>query len=268
MRSHPLSNAKPLVFNIAKIKTVSKLRDAFKHNKREIAYENNCEGSIDPSRTRFNYSLTGAQDSTQLTDVVNQAIFTYVKHTGKQLQSNAVVAVEVMFSVSAAYTAIDLTQYFQECFDWAVEDFAPATVLTADVHLDESNPHMHIIFLCVTATNLVASAVVGYKGKQQERLMSLYRNVARKHGLELPLRGLSKANKIKLAGRVIESLEHSDDPLTHSKLYPTTKEAIRQNPAPFAFSLGVAVDLKPAKMRTVAEIFTSTGRGSRTVDGT
>jgi len=38
---------------------------------------------------------------------------------------------------------------------------SPANVFTADVHLDEANPHKHVILSCVTPTKLIGSWLKG-----------------------------------------------------------------------------------------------------------
>jgi hypothetical protein len=132
--------------------------------------------------------------------------------------------------------------------------------------MDESNPHMHIIFLCVDGKKLLASTVVGYKSRLQGRLIDFYKEVGQKHGLERPLNGLNKANRKLLANKVIEHLEASQDPIVFSKHYQTVKDAIKRNPASFAFELDLNVVLMAQKFRTVAQIFTSKGKGSQSPD--
>jgi hypothetical protein len=266
MNANHLVSRNLLVFKIIKIKSLTQLRDAFRHNKREIVSATTSFGHIDPQKTRLNYSLTPTVDSTQLLGLVNDTILDHQAHIAKQMRCNAVLAIEVLFSVSAANTSIDLKRYFEDCLAWSVQEFTPAKLLCADVHHDEENPHMHIIFLCVTHTNLVASDVVGYKGKSQDRLMNFYSKVAKHHGLDLPLRGLNKANRKLLADWVIEHFDQSGDPITLSKHYPSVREAIKRDPILFAFNLDVDLNLKPIKLRTVAQIFTSKGKGSSTHD--
>lgn len=263
MNSNFLHAKKQLMFGIGKINSQIQLRDALKHNKREILRELDSASQIDPTRTSMNYSLLEVKSSKELMQQVNLAIVLFEKNSGKSIRRDAVVAIEILFSVPATRKDIDLQQYFADCLDWATKEFAPAELLTADVHLDESNPHTHVIFLCVTHKRLVASSVVGYKNKFHDRRENFYRQVAKKHGLEMPPPSLSRTSRTLLANQIIEHFGRSADPITLSQHYPAICDAVRQNPAPFASTLGIAVPSKPQKLRTVAEIFTSKGRGPR-----
>jgi hypothetical protein len=258
--SHPTK--KHLVFNIQKITSKNQLWVAILHNKREIAREIGTLGHIDASRTHLNYSLVEFESSDRLREKVNQAIAEHQKFLGKRIRHDAVIALEVLFSISSQNTEINRKQYFEDCLAWSVKEFLPAQALTADVHLDESSPHLHIIFLCVTKTNLVASAVTGFKKKFSTRRENFQINVGSKHGLVLPPPALSRKNRGLLAKQVIKGLELSQDPITHSKHYAAICEAIHKNPAPFAFEQDLEAVHVPQKMRTMAQIFTSKGRGS------
>jgi Plasmid recombination enzyme len=266
MTASPFLTSKQLIFQIEKIKSISKLRDAIRHNKREIEYELTSTGHIDPSKTHLNYSLAGSDDSLHLLGIANSAVIHHKNQTGKAVRKDAVIAIELLFSISSAYAEIDHRQYFEDCLDWSVHWFHPAPVLSADVHMDESNPHMHIILLCVTPTNLLGSRVVGYKGQGKDRLADFYQQVGSKHGLQMPPSGLSKENRKLLADKVIERIEESNDPVVLSRHYQSVKDAIRVNPTPFAFNLDLDITLKAPKIRTMAQIFTSKGKGSKTTE--
>ena len=253
---------KQLIFNINKIKSKTQLRSALLHNKRQIESEMGPAGHIDPARMHLNYPLVGAGHSSLLWGEVEKALADHREHTKRQIRHDAVMAVEILFSVSAANTGINLAPYFEDCVNWSINEFAPAQVLSAEVHFDEANPHMHVIFLCVTKTKLVASSVVGYTKKYRERLESFFLEVGKKHGLELPPPRLSRSSLRAMASQAIEKIEQSKDPITLSAHYPAIVEAIKRNPAPFARTLSIGLRSKPSKRRTVVEIFTSKGKGS------
>ena len=211
----------------------------------------------------MNYSILETQTTNALLLKIKNALASYEVNTGRSLRRDAVIAIEILFSVPASNSSIDLGGYFSDSLSWSITEFAPAELLTADVHLDESNPHLHVIFLCVTENRLVASSVTGYKKKYQDRRNNFYHYVAKRHGLELPPPALSRFNRIAIANQVIELLEQTADPITLSQFYPVICESIRQNPISFASVVGIPSLPLSRKVRTVAQIFTSSGRGPR-----
>jgi Plasmid recombination enzyme len=226
-----------IFFDLKKIKRLIHLRWAIKHNKREIANELRIGGHINSARTHLNYSLHGSNNSADLMMEVNRGITAYRKRVGKAIRHDAVVAIEVLFSVSATKQDIDLGKYFEDCLSWSTSEFAPAVKLSADVHLDESNPHMHIIFLCVTESKLVASQVSGNKVKFRNRRENFYFQVAKNYGFELSPPALNRIHRIWLAQKVIAEFNRSHDPITLSQHYQAVCEAVKKNPMPFAKKL-------------------------------
>jgi hypothetical protein len=252
---------RPLFLNLQKIKTLTQLHRALKHNKREIANELGVGGHIDQSKSHLNYALTKPSNSFDAMRYVHHRITAYQKQVCKTIRHDAIVAIEVVFSVSATTTGIDLHQYFSDCFTWSLDEFAPASVLSADVHLDEANPHLHVIFLCVTETRLIASQVAGNKRKFHDRREDFYLKVAKKYGLELPPPALSRIQRTQLAERVLDEFSRTIDPLTKSQHYPAICNAVRQNPVPFANQLNLEPGFTPPKKRTLTQFFTSRRRG-------
>lgn len=258
-RKNPMQ--KQLVFAIGKINSQFQLRSAITHNKRAIAKELVGASHIDSTKTHLNYSMLDTQTSSEVMLKVKEAAADYQRHTGRSLRRDAVLAIEILFSVSAANLDIDHGQYFLDCLQWAKNEFAPAEPLSAEVHLDESNPHMHMIFLCVIDKRLVASSVTGYKRKFQDRRDNFYAQVAKKHDLEMPPPALSRINRMVLAQKIVDHFDSTADPITLSEHYPTICDAIRLHPMSFASILGGPSTASNRKMRTVAQIFTSKGRG-------
>lgn len=252
-----------LFFDLIKIKTMNRLRRALKHNKREAPKELEAALHIDGAKTPLNYSLLGVSTSSDLLTHTENALWSYQKNIGKAVRHDAVVAIEVLFSVPIAKSEIDLHQYFADCLAWATTEFFPAEPLSAEVHLDESNPHVHLIFLCVTHSRLVASMVTGNKRKYRSRRENFYTQVAQKYGLELPPPALNRKDRKRLAQQVIEHFQQTNDPITLSKHYPAICESVQKNPAPFAASLGLVFLPTAPKMRTLTQIFTSKGRGTQ-----
>jgi len=258
-----LTSTNTFIFSIGKIKTITQLRSALRHNKREIQKELGARSHIDSLRIPLNYSLLEDHPTIELVDKVNAQIKAYQTHTRKGIRCDAVLAIELLFSIPAAKTDIDSRAFFEDCLAWAKEQFSPAEVLTAHVHLDEANPHMHLILLCVTPTKLLGSFLKGSKLKYKERADNFFQEVANKHGLQKPAFKLKKAERHSLAKQVISHVETCSDPVTTSALYPLIRQSIEFDPTPFAMNLGIEIHTAPPKLKTMTQIMTSKGKGPR-----
>jgi hypothetical protein len=261
------SQTHTFLFNIGVINSITQLRAAFKHNKREIQRELGASSHIDSQRMHLNLSLLDPISTANLISNMIDCIDEYENKIGKKIRKNAVLAIELLFSIPAKKTDIDIKNYFSDCLAWANSEFAPAEPLTADVHLDESNPHMHVILNCVIADRLVGSSVKGNRQKYKQRPDSFFEKVGQKYGLTKPTKRLPQAFKADLAKKVLNEIEKNSDPMTQSSLYPTFKLEIENNPIPYAVNLGMEIKVPQKKPRTVAQIFTSKGKGKNRENG-
>ena len=255
------NSANTFLFNIEKIKSLVQLREAFKHNRREIQKELGATSQIDSQRIENNFSLLQFESTADLMLQVKTAVKAYQSNTGKAIRNDAVIALEVLFSLPNAVTNINTHEYFKDCLNWTTAQLSPASVITADVHMDEATPHMHVLLLCVTPTQLVASKVKGNHSKYKARKTDFFLNVAQKHGLSCPPDRLRKADRVKLAKLVISTVEKTADPITKSSHYPLIRIQIEQNPTPFAVNLGIQIKPTPKALRTMVQTFTGKGKG-------
>jgi len=256
-------NQSTFVFRISSIKSIYQLGSALKHNKREIQAELGVLGNINPKLIKENYSLLEKHCSNHTLSVVKNSINTYQTNVGRRIRSDAVLAIEVMFSLPIHRLDIDQKSYFEECLKWGSRVFQPAEIISAEVHLDESNPHMHLIFFCVTATQLVGNRLRGNKQKYADRQNDFYANVAQKYGLTMPITRINKADRLRLGKKITSHFEKSNDPVIKSACYPIVKALIVEDPIQFAEMYGISISIKPKKMKTMAQIFTSKGKGPR-----
>ena len=256
------------LFKINVIKSLSQLKAAFKHNRREIQKELGAKSHIDAQKICLNYSLVESLKTDDLIQRVKDSIEVYEKQSRKRIRHDAVLAIEVVFSVPVARPDIISDEYFKDCLAWTIEQFSPALVLTADVHLDESAPHMHVILSCVTPSRLIGSRIKGNKTRYQERTEHFFHNVASKYGLNRPPHKLLKIDRQNLAKDVISRVDNSRDPMTQSPHYALIRATIQDDPAPFAMNLGIEIQTTPKKMRTVEQIMTSKGKGSNRHEAT
>ena len=249
------------LFKIGVINSFLRLKAAFKHNKREIQNELGARSHIDEQKSGLNYSLIQPFTTNDLVQRLHENIELHEVETRRRIRRDAVLAIEVLFSVPVSRPDINTGEYFKDCLAWAIQQFSPATALTADVHLDESAPHMHVIFSCVTPEKLIGSKIKGNKARYQERTENFFNNVACKYALNRPPTKLLKAYRLKLAKQVISDVESTGDPMTKSPHYSLIRTTIENDPAPFAMNLVIEIQTTPKKMRTVEQIMTSKGKG-------
>ena len=249
------------VFRINTINKLQQLRNALKHNKREIQAELGARGHIKPELVKHNYSLLEKKSASETFSIVKKDIKTYQENQCKRIRTDAVVAIEILFSLPAIQSEINTKQYFTDCLNWSIEQFQPGKVLSADVHLDESNPHMHVIFSCIGSTQLLGSKLKGNRKKFADRQLDFYNNVAQKHGLYMPASKINKTDRLILGKKITAHLETINDPLVSSPSYSIVKNMIFENPTPFAQMYDFEIAVKPKRMKTMTQIFTSKGKG-------
>ena len=250
------------LFVIGVINSIKQLKASFRHNRREIQKELGAHSHIDAQKVCLNYTLSEPVKTDDLIQRVKDSIEVHEKQTGRRIRRDAVLAIEVLFSLPVARADIKTDEYFKDCIAWTIEQFSPASVLTTDVHLDEAAPHMHVILSCVTPGRLIGSRIKGNKTRYHERTEHFFHNVAFKYGLNRPLHKLLKVDRQRLAKDVILHVENSRDPMTQSLHYGLIRATIQEDPAPFAMNLGIEIQTTPKKIRTVAQIMTSKGKGS------
>lgn len=147
----------PLI-HIKKIKSPEILRDALKHNLRLIERETEIVSHINPARKSLNKVLAGETNPVKIT---RDTVELVKQSTGKKLRTNGVFAVEVIISLPVNI-AIDTDAFFEQTLDW-LRDYYACPVISAVVHYDEANPHMHVLVLPLRAGRMIGASVVGYK---------------------------------------------------------------------------------------------------------
>jgi hypothetical protein len=236
------------------------LSGAAKHNKRELAAELEARGRIDPDRVRLNYAITGAVDSASVLTKAAK-LMADVGSAPEKMRRDYCQAVEIVFSLPAN-TKLDTAEYFKACVAWCSERFGSGNILSADVHHDEAAPHCHALIAPIQAGRWMGGRLIDRTNTQNMR-ESFGRQVAAVYGLRMfdKLAGKLKADAV---ATVLKEVEKSHRTVIASNLWQPLRQAIERNPAPFIASMGLELAEAPAKkMRTMAQIFTSTGKGAK-----
>jgi hypothetical protein len=165
---------------------------AAKHNLRKIAAEIGVDKRIDPARMHMNYILRGPDN----VEGVAALRADMLKRAGiKKLRTDAVQALEVIFTWP--FPEEDAPrQYFEDCTQWAEKHFQ-VPVLSSIVHLDESEPHCHMLMLPLVNGRMNGSDLFGMGARLSMHLNSYYKDVGAKYGIVRPV----KLPKLTLAER-------------------------------------------------------------------
>lgn len=248
---------------LAKLKGVGKVSKAARHNRRVIQAELGASGSIDPTRTHLNETLTGPPNAEDVATLARDMM----RAAGiEKTRKDAVLALEVIFSLAPTHQ-LDECAFFKDCVRWAGEQFGGAqNILSADIHRDEAAPHCHVLILPLLAGRMVGSDMVGNRTKLRDTRQRFHTAVGARYGLAKAPPRLLGATKTVAATKVLETLRTGLDGALRSKLWPQLRSSIEQDPGPYLLALNIEVTQPKKKLRTMAQIFTSKGKGKNRED--
>lgn len=243
-----------------KLKGSGKVLAASRHNKRLIQAEQGADSHIDAARICLNLSLHGPDSPEAVARLAKDRMAAAGVRPQKK---NAVLALEQVFSLPAN-TDIDLKAYFNDCVQWVARNFGGLdNVLSADVHLDESAPHLHVLTLPLIDGRMNGSDLFGNRQRLQFLHNDLHAAVAGRYGLAKAPARLQGHAKVKTAQAVIKHIQATNDSALTSVLWQVIRDFIERDPVVFAQTLGIDVATSAAKKaRSMAQIFTSKGKGS------
>ena len=241
---------------IKKLKGSGIVTVAARHNRRVIQAEVGASKTIDSIRSGLNETLEGPPTAA----AVGQLAKDLMKAAGvTRLRKDAVMALEVVFSLPPGHLQDDRA-YFVDCVAWAGKHFG-GVILSADVHRDEAAPHCHVLILPLIDNRMDGGRMAGGKQKFAAMHKEFHEIVATRYGLRKAPARLSGPAKKTAAQVVIKKLRQTSDPALLSAAWPTIRDAIENDPSSFLLALGIALKVVPKKLKTVAEIFTSRGKG-------
>lgn len=140
------------------------------HNARDVDLENGIEVNhanqdIDRSKTVSNETLyydhaSGDFEECTDTEQIIDSLNTRLKSVKKPLRKDAVVARPLLLQLDPQYYKDnpdkDVDNSINDMLQWAVDTFGRANIVSASMHLDEMNPHLHLLFTPVTEDGRLA----------------------------------------------------------------------------------------------------------------
>lgn len=244
------------LIRLGKIKGKNSILFAQKHNKRTLQSERGAEANIDATRTYLNYGLHGLDTPEEIAIHANVQI---AKAGIVSLRKDAVMGVEVIFSLPINRHQQDTKPFFLACYEWLKITFN-GELLSFDVHLDEAAPHAHAIILPLVNGRMQGRDLVGNKGNLMRLINLFYLQVASHFGLSRKeTKRLNISDKETLAREVVRCLR--GDSVLNSKVWPIFRDLIFKDPLPYAQTLSIQL---PAKVshRHFVDIARSRGKGT------
>ncbi|MBC7621731.1 MAG: plasmid recombination protein [Candidatus Saccharibacteria bacterium] len=243
---------------VKKLKFDGIILKAARHNKREIQSELGAEGSIDPRRSNLNCGLVGPSTAAGVAGLAKSLMT--VAGVAK-LRKDAVLGIEVIFSLPTGHQ-LDSRAYFVDCVAWAGGYFGgAANVLAADVHLDESADHCHVLILPLVGSRMDGGRMVGARAKLLAMQSQFFEGVAMRHGLRKAPARLSGIVKQAAAAMVLARLREMNDAALKSAVWASVRDLIESAPESFVMALGISLEPKGRKLKPFVDYVTSKGAG-------
>jgi hypothetical protein len=259
-------NAVPLYFSAKSISQSRKanrkpqsLLVATRHNLRDKQAEQGASDNIDLNRSHLNVTLHGPSTPHAIVERANELKIKYAVPKSK-LRKDHVQALEFVISVRDG-SDIDVMAYFNASLRWLIKVFGAEMLLSAVVHLDEAEPHMHGLVLPILNGEYRGSSLIDKPSLQ--RLTRLFaEEVGKPFGLSFqPKRRLHAAQRTAAFNLVIDHLQSNADPVLRSLVWPPVLEHIKREPQNFLQTLNLEVPNVARKThKSFTEIMTGTGK--------
>ena len=171
------------IIRVAKFNS-SAVRGIQIHDEREKD-KSHSNPDIDFSKTEENYSLKERPNKTY-----NQVIKERIDNLDlkKAVRKDAVVMCSfVVTSDKDFFNNISLEQekaYFQKAYNFVKEKYGEQNIISAEVHKDETTPHLHINFIPVTQDNRLSAKSLFDKKSLKQLQDDFYSQVSREFGLD------------------------------------------------------------------------------------
>lgn len=245
------------LFRMGTIKGKHGILIAMKHNKRTLQNERGANANIDACKSHLNYCLAGDSQP----EIVNTNAKVKLVQAGIETpRKNAVMAVEIIFSLPVNRHQQNIKPFFVDCLGWVQRNLA-GELLAFDVHLDESAPHAHAVILPLIDGKLQGNKLMGNTGNLARLRNLFYNEVALKYGLGRNNKKLNSLQKLDLERRVLMAIKA--DPVMRSSVWACVRDAIHNDPLPFAQTLSISHETtQQGKIKSFIDYKRSRGHGS------
>ena len=150
-----------------------------KHNQRENKNYSNID--IDKARTPLNYDLVNQEDINYLERV--KTIIGANRASERAVRKDATVYCECIISSDSAFfenlTEDKQKEFFKSSLDYLKNKIGEEFIISANVHMDETTPHMHVGFVPIIERSLSAKKLIDRKflREVQDQLPAYLKNL-------------------------------------------------------------------------------------------
>lgn len=150
------------IMRIEKRKLGSVSRICNHHERLKEQYKSNPD--IDPERTHLNYHLKKPDDR------YRPLVLNRIEEAGARRRKDSVVLQDCIVTASPDWINDkpyeEQVRFFNHAYDYFQNKFREENLISAVVHMDEANPHMHLCFVPITEDNRLSSKEIigGPKG--------------------------------------------------------------------------------------------------------
>ena len=223
--------------------------NVMRHNARELQAEIGvgADCGIDASRIHLNVTLYGAATADGVAMAARDAMR---EHGIVAPRKNATLGIEIIVSLPADLD-IDHQAYFRDAMAWAQQHYR-VPLLSAILHNDESNPHLHLVLLPVRDGKLVGSELLGDRATMKTMQKDFHEQVGKRYGLRMPApkklhSAAERAAGLTLLRATLQTNSALTDRAIDALLVPHAKY-----PEPLLLALGLAMPAPPVKGSFVA----------------
>ena len=176
------------IMRIEKRKLGSVTKIGNHHERLKEKYKSNPD--IDSERTHLNYHLYKPKE------IYRDEVLGRIEEAGARRRKDSVVLQDAIVTATPEWiNALNLNEqreFFERGYEFFTKTFGEENMISAVVHMDEANPHMHISFVPITKDNRLSSKdIIGgprglvklqddFHAHMHERFPDLSRGISRK----------------------------------------------------------------------------------------
>lgn len=162
-----------------------------------------------------------ATDSKQIVDAINRRLADAIdiktntyKTTGKKVRSDAIQCRGLIFQIDPEFYKANkdnsevILKSFNDMLQLAKKRYSAKNIISASVHLDETSPHMHVLFVPVTNDNRLSQKDFIDKKKLQVAHKEM-REELRSKGYDIDLERRTPQNAKRLSEKDYKALKDS-----------------------------------------------------------
>lgn len=209
------------------------LMAAARHNLRDIQKELGADSHIDAQRICLNETLVGPSTPAGIVHLA-QSLREGVGYVAKR--HDFTQAHEWLFTLPPD-TAVDTSSFFMFCLNFIVAEFGDDSILSAVIHRDESEPHLHALLIPIAAGRYVGSSLI--TKPSLKKLIDSFAVAALKEfkvNVEKTLTGEARA---KVTQSVHAALKEALEQHISEDLMAVIQKAAARNPASFMGALHI-----------------------------